>query len=181
MPVAEPVGKPKDQQTTAASKSRTDTDTPLDQVEDEEETEKEETISVEPVSPSMYSLTYACVLIPRFPHHRLDDEIAAHLSEWVTHLTVAFGWRLEDLSICPEYLQFLVNVPPNTSPGYLIRTIRQHTSRRMFSEFPDIEQDSLTEDFWAPGYLILGTPQPPPASLVEEFISNTRQRQGITD
>ena len=181
VPVAEPAGKPKDQQTTAASKSRVDTDTPLDQVEDEEETEKEETISVEPVSPSMYSLTYACVLIPRFPHHRLDSEIAAHLSEWVTHLTVAFGWRLEDLSICPEYLQFLVNVPPNTSPGYLIRTIRQHTSRRMFSEFPDIEQDSLTEDFWAPGYLILGTPQPPPASLVEEFISNTRQRQGITD
>lgn len=138
-------------------------------------------ILVDPVSPSMYSLTYACVLIPRFPNHHLSGEVAKRLSEWVNHLTVAFGWRLEHLSIRPEYVQWLVNVPPNTSPGYLMRTIRQHTSRRMFIEFPAMEVDNPSGDFWAPGYLILGNPQPPPASLVQEFIYNTRKRQGLDE
>ncbi|MCB2178638.1 IS200/IS605 family transposase [bacterium] len=141
--------------------------------------QKSAEIEVEPVSPSMYNLTYACLLIPRFPQHHLTGEVAKHLSEWITQLCVAFGWRLEHLSMRPDYMQWLVNVPPNTSPGYLMRTIRQHTSRRMFIEFPDMEKDNPSGDFWAPGYLILGNPQPPPATLVQEFIANTRQRQGL--
>ncbi len=138
-------------------------------------------VEVEPVSPSMYNLTYACVLIPRFPNHHLTGDVAKRLSEWITHLCVAFGWRLEHLSVRPDYMQWLVNVPPNTSPGYLMRTVRQHTSRRMFIEFPTMEEDNPGEDFWAPGYLILGNPQPPPATLVQEFISNTRLRQGLKE
>ena len=129
----------------------------------------------------MYNLTYACVLIPRFPQHHLAGEVARWLSDWINDLTVAFGWRLEHLSIRPEYLQFLVNVPPNTSPGYLMRTIRKHTSRRMFVEFPSMEQENPSGDFWAPGYLILGNPQPPPPALVRDFIRNTRKRQGLAD
>jgi len=140
-----------------------------------------EDFSVDPVSPSMYNLTYACVLIPRFPNHHLSGEVAKRLSDWINHLTVAFGWRLEHLSIRPEYVQWLVNVPPNTSPGYLMRTIRQHTSRRMFIEFPSTEADNPSGDFWAPGYLILGNPQPPPPALVQEFIHNTRKRQGLVE
>lgn len=143
--------------------------------------QKSADIEVEPVSPSMYNLTYACLLIPRFPQHHLTGEVAKYLSEWITQLCVAFGWRLEHLSMRPDYMQWLVNVPPNTSPGYLMRTIRQHTSRRMFIEFPDMEKDNPSGDFWAPGYLILGNPQPPPATLVQEFIANTRLRQGIKE
>ena len=138
-------------------------------------------VKVEPVSPSMYNLTYACVLIPRFPYHHLTGDVAKRLADWITHLCVAFGWRLEHLSVRPEYVQWLVNVPPNTSPGYLMRTIRQHTSRRMFIDFPPTEEDNPSGDFWAPGYLILGNPQPPPPALVQEFITNTRNRQGLDD
>ena len=138
-------------------------------------------LEVEPVSPSMYNLTYACVLIPRFPYHHLTGEMAKRLTDWITHLCVAFGWRLEMLSVRPDYMQWLVNVPPNTSPGYLMRTIREHTSRRMFVEFPVTEEDNPSGDFWAPGYLILGSPQPPPASLIQEFMQNTRSRQGLQD
>ena len=135
---------------------------------------------LEPVSPSLYNLTYACVLIPRFKHHHLTGAIATRLSDWISNMSVAFGWRLEHLAIRPEYIQWLVNVPPNTSPGYLMRTIRQHTSRRMFVEFPLLEEENPSGDFWAPGYLVMSGDQPPPAQLVNNFIQNTRKRQGVS-
>lgn len=135
---------------------------------------------LEPVSPSVYNLTYACVLIPRLPTHHLTANVATNLSEWVTQLCLAFGWRLEHLSIRPEYLQWMVNVPPTTSPGYLMRIIRQHTSRRMFVEFPKIVDENPSGDFWAPGYLIMSGNQPPPPQLVKDFIQDTRRRQGVT-
>lgn len=138
----------------------------------------EKVIEVQPVSPALYNLTYACVLIPRIQTHHLTGPLADRLSEWVTQLCLAFGWRLEHLSIRPDYLQWMVNVPPTTSPGYLIRIIRQHSSRRLFVEFPNYEEDNPSGDFWAPGYLILSGDQPPPANLIQEFSQQTRERQG---
>lgn len=137
-------------------------------------------VRLEPISPAMVNLVYSCVLIPRLPEHYLTGDLGGRVSEWVTQLCLAFGWRLEQLSVRPEALQWMVNVPPQTSPGYLMRIIRQHTSRRLFVEFPRFADSNPSGDFWAPGYLIMGGPQAPPPQLVKDFIKETRVRQGIT-
>ncbi len=152
-------------------------ETVLSKVSDDEVYPEE--IVLESVSPSVYNLNYACVLIPRFSEHFLTGTRASRLSDWVSQLCLAFGWRLEQLSIRPEYIQWIVNVPPSTSPGYLIRIIRQHTSRRMFTDFPQLESTNASGDFWAPGYLIMNGNQAPPVNLIKDFISNSRNRQGV--
>lgn len=139
---------------------------------------------VEPVlptepTPALYNLTYACVLIPRFPHHYLTSDLAARLSEWIPHICIAFGWRVEHLSIRPEYAQWMVNVPPATSPGYLMRIIRKVTSQRIFSSFPHLQEENPSGEFWAPGYLIISSTQLPPQQMVTDFIKRTRKRQGL--
>lgn len=143
-------------------------------------TEQKRKFTLEPVSPAMYNLSYACVLIARMPEHHLTGEVASLLSDLVTQISVAFGWRLEHLSIRPDFFLWMVNVPPSTSPGYLMRIIRQHTSRRIFAEIPRLMEDNPSGDFWAPGYLIMSGPQLPPTQLVRDFISDTRKRQGIS-
>jgi REP element-mobilizing transposase RayT len=143
-------------------------------------TEAARKIVLEPVSPSVYNLTYACLLIPRFTQHLLTGDLADRLSEWVLQICVAFGWRLEHISLRPDYLLWIVNVPPATSPGYLMRILRQHTSEKIFAEFPRFKKENPSGDFWAPGYLIMGGTQSPPAQLIKEFIQQTRQRQGIS-
>lgn len=137
-------------------------------------------IVLEPTSASLYNLDYACLLMPRFPQHFLTGDLSDHISEWVPHICVAFGWRLEYISIRPEYLQWIVNVSPSTSPAYVMRILRQHTSDKLFSEFPRFKKENPSGDFWAPGYLIMGGSQPPPAQLIRDYINQTRQRQGLS-
>lgn len=134
---------------------------------------------LQPASPTLVNLTYSCVLIPRLPDHFLTGDLAAKLSEWLTQLCLAFGWRLEQLSMRPEYLQWMVNVSPQTSPAYLMRIIRQHTSRRLFTEFPRFAESNPSGDFWAPGYFMMSGTQPPQPQLIKDFIKDTRTRQGI--
>jgi REP element-mobilizing transposase RayT/DNA-binding response OmpR family regulator len=136
-------------------------------------------IVLEPVSPAVYNLDYACLLLPRFSQHHLTGDLSERLSDLVPQVCVAFGWRLEYLSVRPEYLQWIVNVPPSTSPAYLMRSLRQQTSERIFAEFPRFKKENPSGDFWAPGYLIMGGSQPPPAQLIKDFINQTRQRQGL--
>ena len=132
----------------------------------------------EPVMPTVSRLAYTCVLIPRLPDHLLIDQPAEKLAGWLPQLCLAYGWRLENLWIRPEYLQWAVQVAPAISPGKMIRLIRQQSSRRIFSQFPQFEIDNPSGDFWAPGYLIISGFQPPSINLVHDFIRQTRQHQG---
>jgi len=133
---------------------------------------------VESTSSGLYHLTYACLLIPRFSAHFLTGDLANYLDDWLPNICIAFGWRLEFLSIRPEYLQWVINVQPNTSPGYLMRIMRQQSSEKIFSEFVRLKKENPSGDFWAPGYLIMGGTQPHPPQLVKDYIKQTRGRQG---
>lgn len=143
-------------------------------------TETARKIVLEPASPSVYNLDYACLLIPRFIQHHLTGDLSDQLSDWVPQICIAFGWRLEYISVRPEYLMWIANVPPATSPAYLMRILRQHLSEKIFTDFPRFKKENPSGDFWAPGYLIMGGSKPPPALLIKEFISKTRQRQGFS-
>jgi REP element-mobilizing transposase RayT/CheY-like chemotaxis protein len=134
----------------------------------------------ESVSPGMAQLNYACLLVPRFTAHYMTGDLADRLSEWMPNICIAFGWRLEFVAVRPEYLQWVVNVTPNTSPGYLMRIMRQQTSEKIFAEFPRLKRENPSGDFWAPGYLIMGGLQPHPPQLVKDYIKQTRLRQGIS-
>jgi len=137
-------------------------------------------VMMEPISPGLYNLTYACLLVPRFTSHYLTGDISDHLSEWLPNICIAFGWRLEYLAVRPEYVQWVANVPPSTSPGYLMRIVRTQTSEKIFIEFPRMKKENPSGDFWAPGYLIMGGTQPHPQQLVKDYIKQTRERQGYS-
>ena len=165
--------------TSAVQKNRTETpSTNTDFTRLSPTTEAAQKLVVEPVSAGMYHLTYACLLVPRFSSHHLVGDLSESLNEWLPNVSVAFGWRLEFLAIRPEYLQWVANVQPNTSPGYLMRTMRQQTSEKIFSAFPPYKKENPSGDFWAPGYLIMGGTQPHPPQLVRDYIRQIRQRQG---
>jgi REP element-mobilizing transposase RayT/CheY-like chemotaxis protein len=171
---------------TMPSKSRPRPETPirrpmpgeLDETRPHSITEVAGRVMLEPISPGLYNLTYACLLVPRFSSHYLTGDVSDKLSEWLPQICIAFGWRLEFLAVRPEYVQWVVNVPPATSPGYLMRIMRQQTSEKLFTEFTRMKKENPSGDFWAPGYLIMGGTQPHPPQLVKDYIKQTRTRQG---
>ncbi|GJQ51189.1 MAG: hypothetical protein HKUEN02_00360 [Anaerolineaceae bacterium] len=153
----------------------------LDETRPHSITEVANRVMLEPISPGLYNLTYACLLVPRFSSHYLTGDVSDRLSEWLPQICIAFGWRLEYLAVRPEYAQWVANVPPSTSPGYLMRIMRQQTSEKIFAEFPRLKKENPSGDFWAPGYLIMGGAQPHPPQLVKNYIKETRARQGHSD
>ena len=137
-------------------------------------------IRFEESSQAMYNLNYACLLIPRFPNHQMIGDLSMRLSEWLPKICVAYGWRLEQISVQKDHFQWIVSVSPTTAPGYLMRIIRKKLSEKIFEDFPRIRNENPSGDFWAPGYILTGSSNLHPAHLVREFIEETRARQGIS-
>ena len=127
----------------------------------------------------VYLLSYACVLIPRLPQHHLTGSLPVRLADWVQQLNLSFGWRLETLSIRPDYLMWISQVTPDTSAGQVVKVMRRHTSQHIFEEFPLLARDNPSVDFWASGYLAITTSQPPPPQVLIDFVAQTRRRQGV--
>ena len=133
---------------------------------------------LEAPTPTLHNLTYACVLVPRLPQHHLLGDLALRLNQWVMQLSITFGWRLEHLAIRPDFLHWMAVVQPATSPAVMVRNLRQQTSQRIFREFPWMAWENPSQDFWAPGYLIVNGRDPLSQQLVLEFITKTRAHQG---
>ncbi len=132
-----------------------------------------------PATLARAELTYACVLVPRFPHHHLTGDLARDLSRWMPTIATAHGWRLLHLAVRPNYLQWVVQVLPENAPAEIVRAVRKHTSQRIFAAYPRFREEALADDFWAPGYLVLSQQQPVPTPTIEAFIRQTRRRQGF--
>lgn len=170
----------KSQRRRAATPLRQPAPGELDETRPHSITEVAGRMIVESASAAMAQLNFACLLVPRFTAHYMTGDLADRLSQWMPQICVAFGWRLEFLAVRPDYLQWVVNVTPNTSPGYLMRIMRQQTSEKIFAEFTRLKKENPSGDFWAPGYLIMGGLQPHPPQLVKDYIKQTRQRQGVS-
>ena len=136
-------------------------------------------VTFESVSTDPYELSYACLLIPRFSTHYLIGDLAGSLYDWMRQICISFGWRLDFLSVQPDYLQWIICVPPATSPANFMSIIRQQTSQEILDNFPRIKKENRSRDFWAPGYLVIVSTSPHPAKMVKDFIRLTREQQGI--
>ncbi len=127
-----------------------------------------------------FNISYAFLLVPRLPTHQLVRELVAELEGDMRQLSLAFGWRLEQLVVSPDYIQWIAKVPPNTSPSRLIHLIREHTSKRLFSRFVYLRRENPSGDFWAPGYLVMSSTQPLSDQIIKSFVQQTRFNQGAS-
>jgi DNA-binding response OmpR family regulator/REP element-mobilizing transposase RayT len=136
-------------------------------------------VLLEPESFALHDLAYACVLIPRLPDHHLTGVLTGLLNVEMPRLCIAFGWRLEHLAIRPQYLHWVVSVAPDVPASRVIQKIRKHTSTLIFNEFPRLAKENPSNDFWAPGFMVVHGRRSMAGSLVQDFIQQTRARQGV--
>jgi REP element-mobilizing transposase RayT len=136
-------------------------------------------IVLESASSSIYNLDYACLLIPRFPQHHLIGDLSDFLPGWMQEICISYEWRLEYISVRPDYLTWITSLPPAASPAYLMRIMIQRTSVKIFEAFPRFKNENTSGNFWTSVHLIMGRSQPPQAQLIRDFIAQTRQQQGI--
>jgi REP element-mobilizing transposase RayT len=126
------------------------------------------------------SLSYTFLLIPRFPNHYLTNSLAKKLAEWIPNLCLAFGWRLDRMTVRPLYLSWSIIAPPTIAPNKIIARIRKETSKRIMKELPFYFQENPSNDFWAPGYMLINENLLPSKLMVTEYIKQTRRYQGLS-
>src|SRR3972149_4344646 len=114
----------------------------LFQTDEKEVSDSKQDISLEPVYPELYSLSYTCLLIPRFPSHQLRGDLADYLPQWLQQICISYGWRLEFITVDPASFQWAILVPPSTHVGHFMQQIRYDISKMILSNFGHIRKEN---------------------------------------
>lgn len=139
----------------------------------------EECAKTDPVIQSSSELSFVCLLIPRFSDHHLVGDITEDLEDWMKQICISYGWRLDAIGVRPGYLQWVMIVPLNANPAQFLRIIRQHTSQKIFEDYPRFKRLNISGQFWAPGNFVVAGNQLQTPETVNNFIVQTRGHQGI--
>jgi REP element-mobilizing transposase RayT len=124
-------------------------------------------------------VSYSCLLIPRFHDHHLAGDITEDLAVWVKEICISYGWRLNVIVVRPGYVQWVLTVPLTENPARVMRLVRQHTSVKIFDDYPRFKRQNMSGDFWAPGYYIAPGDQMLSLETISSFTLATRKQQGI--
>lgn len=130
-----------------------------------------------PNNPS--EISYSCVLIPRFSDHYLTGDLVQDLGTWMKNICIAYGWRLDALSIRPGYIHWIMAVPLTASPARFIKTICQQTSQKIFDDYPRFKRINPSLDFWAPSFSVTSGSAPQSMEEINAYILQVRKQQGI--
>jgi CheY-like chemotaxis protein len=125
-------------------------------------------------------LPLTIVLIPRFPEHRLEGELAKQLRTWIERLCVAWDWRAETIDIHPQYLALTVRLPGHMAPDRALMHLRRGLSGKILASLPWMAADLPSGRFWAPGQLLAAAEAIEPARI-GGFIEQTRRMQGLAN
>jgi REP element-mobilizing transposase RayT len=136
-------------------------------------------VVLEQVPQEYYNLSYTCLLVSKFPNHRLSGDIGEFLPNWVRDTCIAYGWRLEFVQTGAEYLQWALQVPPSESPARFLRIFRHQTSKHIFENFGRIRRENPSDDFWAMGHFIQPGIRYLPAETTTNYVNFIRRQQGI--
>ncbi len=122
-------------------------------------------------------ISYTCLLIPRFPSHQLRGDLAVYLPQWLEQICISRGWKLELVSIDPEYLQWEIRLNVSVSSNRMVYAIRTETSKFILSSFRRVAQENLFNDFWAPGHLVMLGVRPRFEYVISHYITLVRRQQ----
>ena len=138
-----------------------------------------DSVQAESVAQNFSELSYVCLLIPRFSDHHLVGDITEDLVEWMKQVCISYGWRLDAIAVRPGYIQWVMIVPLNANPAQFMKMIRQHTSQKIFEDYPRFKRQNMSGQFWAPGNFVVAGTQLQTPETINNFILQTRRNQGI--
>lgn len=147
------------------------------QSEEEVSMDSNDDVLLEPIYPESYDLSYTCLLIPHIPSQQLKAAIAERLPQWLQQICALYNWRIEFITVNPDYFQWGLRVIPSTQTGQFMQEIRNRTSELILSTFEHIHHENSTDDFWASGYLVVLGTRPHPKEMIEQFIRMSRRQQ----
>lgn len=118
---------------------------------------------------------YTTFLTPVLKRHALTRELAQILAKSMSTICEKNQWKLVNMTIRPSGMLWAARIPASISTGQMVKIVREETSDYLYELHPRLKYEALSENFWAPNYLVISGCEPPDDATLKEFLQRTHQ------
>jgi len=91
--------------------------------------------------------TYTVAMVPRLESTILHRQLAGILNQTMSRLCLAFNWKLDNLTIRPTYMQWMVTIPVSIAPEDMVNIVKKETTQEIKKS--GFVESATEEEFWA--------------------------------
>jgi len=126
---------------------------------------------------SVYKLTYHLVVVTKYRHPVINNQIKKRLEEVAYNLFNRWNCEILEINGEEDYLHILFDAPPQINLANTINSFKTVTSRYIRKEFEEFLKPYYWKPyFWSNSYLIL-TSEGAPISVIKKYIKD-QDREG---
>ena len=121
---------------------------------------------------SVYSLSYHLILVTKYRHPCMTQEIQTRIQEVVESLFEKWGCTLIELNGEIDHIHILFEAPPQIRLASTINSLKSVTSRYIRKEFPEeLEPFYWKPYFWSNSYFLISTGGAP-IEIIRQYIED---------
>ena len=125
---------------------------------------------------SVYKLTYHIVLVTKYRHKCINDDIFNYMKQHINRVVSGWGGSLDEINHDFDHIHMLLSLPPQQAPSRAVCSIKTVTSRMLRKEFNDYLSKFYWKDsFWSDSYLVL-TVGGATIDVVKSYIEDQRKK-----
>ena len=105
---------------------------------------------------SVYKLTYHIVLVTKYRHKCINDDIFNYMKQHINRVVSDWGGSLDEINHDFDHIHMLLSLPPQQAPSRAVCSLKTVTSRALRKEFSEYLSKFYWKDsFWSDSYLVL--------------------------
>ena len=104
----------------------------------------------------------------------LTGVIAARVKELIGNISEVNRWAVQELNVMEDHVHLMLQIWPRESVGRVMQMLKGRSSRILRVEFPELEEFSMGDSFWADGYFA-ETVGKADEEIIRRYIQNQRQ------
>ena len=105
---------------------------------------------------SVYKLTYHIVLVTKYRHKCINDDIFNYMKQHINRVVSDWGGSLDEINHDFDHIHMLLSLPPQQAPSRAVCSLKTVTSRALRKKFSEYLSKFYWKDsFWSDSYLVL--------------------------
>ena len=107
---------------------------------------------------SIYKLTYHMVLVTKYRHKCINDELFESMKEEAYRLVENWGGRVIEMNHDVDHIHLLVDLPPQVAPSKAVGSLKTLIARKVRRQFAEYLKSFYWGDsLWSDSYLVIST------------------------
>jgi putative transposase len=126
-------------------------------------------------SHSVYDLKYHIVWITKYRKRVLTGQVAEKVRELVREICKANDIEIIKGHVSQDHIHLFVSIPPHISISNTVQMLKGKTSRKILSNFKEMQRTFWGRHFWARGYFVASS-----GNVTDEVIVKYIEQQDVS-